>query len=149
MNLISKIALILILCISTVSFAQAQRGGGRNADPTKSAERLTTMMSDSLALSDAQKEKIGAVNLAHAKEMMKVRQEARENMDGDRSAMRTKMQAMRKEQKTELKKYLTAEQFTKWETIEANRRKNRGERGRRGGKNRRGKKGEKATDEKS
>ena len=40
---------------------------------------------------------------------------------GDRESMRATMQAMRKEQNEQLKKYLTVEQVTKWEKILAER----------------------------
>ena len=55
-------------------------------------------------------------------------QEAFANSEGDREAMRETMQAIREEHKTELKKYLTSEQFASWEKIQAERRGKRKER---------------------
>lgn len=151
MNPLQKMLLIAILFVSTISIAQAQRGGGRNMDPAQMAEKQTAMMKDSLALSEAQVEKIASVNLAYAQRTTAARKTARENSDGDREAMRTKMrttmQTLRTEQKAELKKYLTSEQFEKWEEIEANRRQQRGERGKRGRKGRKNKKDQEQSSE--
>ena len=143
MNRTGKTLLMILALVSSLSTVQAQRGGAWNSSPEERANKQTAMMADSLTLSDAQKEKIAEVNLKYAKKLSAARMEARENADGDRSAMRTMMRTMRTEQNTELKKYLTTEQFTKWEKIETERRANR----RGGGKGRRGGKGKKQTEE--
>ncbi len=141
MNMLKKSSLFLILSILCLNQAEAQRGR-RNMDPEQLAERQTAMMKDSLVLSEAQVEKIAAVNLLYANKMDEERKKMRNNNEGDREAMRsemrTLMQNLRMEQKAELKKYLTAEQFEKWEKIEAaqrDRRRSRGE-GRKGRRNR-------------
>jgi len=138
MKIIIKSILLLSLLICSFSAVHAQRGGGRNMDPQKMSERQTAMMTDSLALSDAQKGKITQVNLEYSKKMIDIRKAARENSTGDRSSIRTQMQTLRTEQKAELKKYLTAEQFEKWEKIESNRGQNRRGKGQRGDRRKKG-----------
>lgn len=104
-------------------------------NPAKMAERQTTMLTDSLALSEAQQQKVAEVNLLYANKMAEARTKARENQGADRASIRSTMQALRSEQKAELKKYLTSEQFEKMEAIETNRQAKRGDRkGKRGGK---------------
>ena len=128
MKVNSLIIVMLSVLLPQVLFAQP----GRGRSPEQRAQRQTQLMTDSLALSEAQTAKVGEVNLKYAKKM----QEIRKSADGDYTAMREMMQSMRKEQQTELNKYLTAEQAAKWETIEAQLRERRG---RRGGKGKRGK----------
>jgi hypothetical protein len=108
-----------------ISFSQlsAQRPGGRNADPVQMAEQQTSAMVDSLALSEAQALKVGEVNLKYAEKFKKMR----DDMEGDYSQMRETMMKVRAEREAELKTYLTEEQFTRWQTIEKERRSRRGQ----------------------
>ena len=117
---------ILLVFLTTLSYAQPGRGA--NGTPEEQAQRQTDHMAEELAFSDAQKEKVYEVNLAFAKKMRAVR----DSSDGDWTAMRETMMTMRTEHNTELKKYLTEEQFTKWETMQAERRQKRRGEGRRG-----------------
>lgn len=139
MKLSSKALFAILILFITVSSSFAQRGGGRwNADPKEMAEKQTTQMTDSLALSEAQTEKIAEVNLLYANKLDEMRKEFRENPDADRSTMRTQVGTLMSEKNEELKKYLTAEQFEKWEKIEAQRAERR--KGQRGERRKRGKK---------
>jgi hypothetical protein len=144
MNHFRRITLLLIVFIVSFSSAQAQKGGW-DSSPEELAARQTTMMTDSLSLSDAQIEKVSEVNLKYAKKMSAARMEARENADGDweamRETMRVTMATMLAEQKTELQKYLTSEQAKKWEQVEIAQREKRREGGNKGGKGRKGGKG--------
>lgn len=117
-----KFLLVLAFFFLSLDLVEAQRGRF-NQDPEKVAVRQTERMAEALALSDAQKEKIEAVNLEFAKKL----QEVRKNANGDFAAARDKVQAIRAEHKEELKKYLTEEQFGKFEKLEAERRQRRGE----------------------
>jgi len=148
MNQTGKILLMLIVFISTFSIAQAQRGD-RSRSNADIAKRTSKVMKDSLALSDAQMVKIDEVNLKYVKKMSDARTEARANAEGDYTNIREMMQKIRAEQNTELKQYMTSEQFAKWEKMQANRKGRRGK-GRRGPKGKRGdrnKKGEKKSDD--
>ncbi|MFK7984172.1 MAG: DUF4890 domain-containing protein [Saprospiraceae bacterium] len=128
MQIIKKIGTIFVFALLTINALQAQRpdGGGRGGDPKERANQQTDRMIEALDLSAAQGEKIRALNVAFADKMLVARKEARES--GDREAMRATIQTMRKEQNEKMKKYLTAEQVTKWEKILAER-PERGERG--------------------
>jgi hypothetical protein len=102
---------------------QAQPGGGRGGDPKQRAEAQTKLMTDSLALSDAQSAKVGEINMKYAQKM----QEARaNNPEGDWEAMRATMQTMRTEQDKELQTVLTQEQWQRWTQIREAMRAQRG-----------------------
>ena len=131
-------SLALIFCANLI---YAQPGGGANMTAEERAQRQTDNMAETLTLSDAQKEKIYEVNLKYAKKT----QEARKEADGDWTAMRETMGALRTENQEELKKYLTSEQAQKWETVQAERREKRGDRGKRGeGKRKKTEEGDKS-----
>ena len=145
MQMTKKIAFTFVLAFLALSSLEAQRpeGGGRQGgDPKERANQQTDRMIDALDLSAAQGEKIRALNLAFADKMLAARTEAREA--GDWESMRETMRTMRKEQNEKMKKYLTAEQVTKWEAILAER-ANRP----RGESRKRGRKGKKDKDTKS
>ncbi len=102
--------LFLVLLMGQSSFAQR----GMNMDPAERAKKQTEAMKEQLTLSDAQASKVEAVLLATSEKMMTAREEA----DGDRSAMREAMKTIQEEKMDEMKKYLTAEQFTAYEKME-------------------------------
>ncbi len=107
--------------------AQPPAGGDRPMmDPVKRAEQQTAQMTEKLALSEAQSVKIKEINLKYA-EKSKAMREA--NTDGDWSATREKMTALRTEQDAELKTMLTSDQWATWEKVRAEQRANRGDRG--------------------
>lgn len=110
--------------------AYSQNGGGPNMTPEERAQRQTDNMAETLSLSEAQKEKIYEVNLKFANKM----KEAREAADGDWASMRETMVGLRNESQEEIKKYLTDEQFQKWQKIQEERREKRGDRPRRNGR---------------
>lgn len=129
MNQLKFLMLILpAMLVSSMAFAQSGRGS--KMEPEALAKRQTDEMTEQLALSEAQTTKVHEVNLKYANKMKAVREEA----DGDFSAARESMKAMREEKNEELKKYLTTEQAEKWETIQAERIEKRGKRGDRGGR---------------
>ena len=112
--IIYSVPVLLMLILNINSFAQQGSGGRRgNMDPKEMAERQTTMMKDSLGLTDKQLPKVEALNLEYADKFVAARNEA----DGDRDAMRSTMMAINKEKDVELKKILTADQWTKLEAL--------------------------------
>ena len=112
--IIYSVPVLLMLILNINSFAQQGSGGRRgNIDPKEMAERQTTMMKDSLGLTDQQLPKVEALNLEYADKFVAARNEA----DGDRDAMRSTMMAINKEKDVELKKILTADQWTKLEAL--------------------------------
>ena len=122
------------LFISTSFFVNAQQPGvgRRNFDPKQMAERQTTSMVEMLMLSDAQAGKIGEVNLKYALRIDSLRNANQ----GDFEMMREQMIALRTQQENEQKKYLTGEQFEKWQKFQEERRTNRSQRRRPGNNNR-------------
>ena len=117
--------LFLFILINTQ--AQPPAGGDRPMmDPVKRAEQQTTLMTEKLSLSEAQAAKIKDINLKYA-EKSKAMREA--NTNGDRTAMRDQMTALRTEQDAELKSMLTSDQWAAWEKVRAEQRASRGDRG--------------------
>jgi hypothetical protein len=122
--------LALIALIFTFSFAaNAQRGGDRERPtPEQMAERQTERMVEQLELNDTQAAQVKEINLAAAVKM----QEARENSDDDREAMREVGKTIRTEQTTALQAVLTEAQFQTYEETLAQRGKRKKGKGRRG-----------------
>lgn len=112
--------LFTLLFFQASLFAQQGRGA-RNMDPKEFAQRQTTQMKQSLALTEEQLPKIEKLNLEYAEKMKVVRDQAGD----DREAMRSKVMAMMKEKDAELKKVLTSEQWTKFEADRKERMQNR------------------------
>jgi Spy/CpxP family protein refolding chaperone len=76
-------------------------------------ERLTTV----LELTPEQAAKVNALHLAHAQEA----EARRTQQEAKREAMRAEMNAKRERHQAEMKSILTAEQFAKWEALNAQR----------------------------
>lgn len=126
-----QLFLLAFLSFATVSaFAQPQGGGpgrgGRDINPEQRAERQASFMQDKLQLDDELTAEVQEVLLVYTQKM----KDARDEADGDWSAMRTTMQTLRTEQNEELEAILGEEQWTKWEAIMAETRGNREGRGR-------------------
>ncbi len=115
----------LVFFLLFASQLEAQRGGwGRS--PEERAEMQSNMLRDSLALSDAQYEKVKEIMLGYAKKF----DEMRNNAEGDWAALREQMGALRKQQSEALKTVMTTEQFEKWQKIQEAMRQRRGNRNR-------------------
>ncbi|TNF43448.1 MAG: hypothetical protein EP310_04530 [Bacteroidetes bacterium] len=93
--------------------------GGGNFDPAAFVDRQMEELKESLELSDDQEKQVSEIITAGFETMRKAREEMQ---DGDREAMREKMQQMREEQTEKIKAVLTEEQFVKYEEIQAERR---------------------------
>lgn len=119
------IPLSLLMFLALNLSAQAGPGaggpGGGRMDPAERAEKQTQMMIDSLDLSTAQAQKVREINKKYAEKNREAFQAARENGGGDREAVRTAMQALRKAQEDELKAILTEDQWAEWQLIRASR----------------------------
>jgi hypothetical protein len=114
-KVIAHLCALAALLLSLQATAQPGGGAGR-LDPVQRVESQTQLMTDSLSLSEAQAEKVREVLLKYAQKT----KELFENSDGDREAMRASMQELRAQQDTELKPFLTDEQWTNWQRIRAN-----------------------------
>ena len=105
--------------------------GNRGDFQARQAEQQAKLYTE-LGLSDAQKTKMEEIQKGTRQTMQAMRAEMRDGT-GDRNAMRTKMEAIRAAEVTEVKKIMTEEQFTKYEKFLEERKGRRGERGGRGG----------------
>lgn len=117
-----SIAFLLIANIST--FAQGQR-----LSPEEQAVRQTERMVKKLDLSEDQKVKVEEINLRYANKM----KAEKERNQGNREAMRTIMQAMRKDQMAEMESVLTDKQFKKFKKMASKKRSQGQSGGKRGG----------------
>ncbi len=120
MKAISFFYTMAFCLMAGMAFAQPQ--GGWNRSPEEMANAQTERMKTDLALDEAQTEQVSALNLKYAQKQAAAREEAA----GDREAMRATMGSLREEKNKELKAILTAEQYQKWETIQAERGNSRG-----------------------
>ena len=123
-----KIGFLLIAIVfgTTVSMAQ-YGGGGQNRTPEERAKQQTADLKEALGLDKTQEKKVYDLNLESGKKMAKMREEM--GGGGFSEEMRDKMMAMREEQNKEMKKILTAEQYTKYEKYLEERRSRRGQGG--------------------
>lgn len=106
------------LLFATVTFANAQQGGGRPGGGRMMAtpEERVKQLDEKVKLTDDQKTKATAVYTAVADEMKKVRDEMMAGGGGDRQAMMEKMQKMNADTDTKLNAIFTAEQKTAYKT---------------------------------
>jgi len=95
-------------------------GGSGNFDPAAIVDRQMEELKEGLDLSDDQEKQVREIITAGMETMRKAREGMQEG--GDRDAMREKMQQMREEQNEKIKAVLSAEQFTKYEKIQEERR---------------------------
>ena len=109
---------MIIFCISSnETFAQdnpnPETTQQRKPDKEKMQEyqaAYNTML-DSLGLTDQQREDVDFINTKYRAQMQQIRQ----NSDGDREAMRSKMMELRDKQNGELKGVFAEEQYTDYQ----------------------------------
>lgn len=106
-----KIGFLLIALIMGTMVGTAQNW--QNSTPEEMAKKQTTDIKEKCGLDKDQEKKVYDLNLKSGKEMSKMREQMQGG--GDRDSMREKMSKMREEQNKEMKKILTAEQYTKYE----------------------------------
>ena len=96
------------------------RGYGRvQGSPDEMAKRQAERLSKELGLTADQTTKVQGILLARTQEMQTMRGQAR---DGDnRGQMREQMQANRAKYETQFKEVLTADQYTKFAALQADR----------------------------
>lgn len=94
-----------------------QQGQGQSS-PEERAERMTNMMTKQLALSADQSTKLKPILLARATEQTELRQKMQ---TGDRKLAMEEVKKLNEKYNTQIKAVLTAEQYTKYETLQAQR----------------------------
>lgn len=105
--------LLVAFFAATISFSQAQQRPQR--DPEQMAKRNLEMLDKRLSLTDDQKSKISAILLSQSKAMDSLRTAA--GAQGDRQAMRSKMQSFRQENQEKIKGVLTDVQKKSYEAM--------------------------------
>jgi protein CpxP len=98
----------------------APQGGGygrMQGTPEEMAKRQTERMTQELGLNADQAAKVQQIQTARAQEMQAMRGQG----GGDRDKMREQMQASRTKYDAQFKEVLTADQYTKYTSMEANR----------------------------
>jgi Spy/CpxP family protein refolding chaperone len=120
MKYFKKINLVLLTGFLLISFNLfAQRGN--MPSPEERAKRQVENLKTELTLTDEQIPKVEKIYLDANKKMS----EMRANSGGNREGMRDKMMAINKKRDEEMKKVLTAEQFTKYQKYLEEQRANR------------------------
>ncbi|MBF9143369.1 periplasmic heavy metal sensor [Hymenobacter properus] len=133
-----KKSLLLLLAASALTLGSAaaqttsgdaggMRGGGygrMQGSPDEMAKRQANRLTQELGLNADQTAKVQQILLARGQEMQAMRGQA----GGDRDKMREQMQASRTKYDAQFKEVLTADQYTKYTSMETER-MNRGGRG--------------------
>lgn len=109
MKRLSWLITVAIFAFSA-SQAVAQQRGDRSMKPEDRAKQMTERMKADVQLTDAQYEKVYALNLKQVQEM----QEARKNAATQQSDRREAFRTMQKSREDELSKILSAEQMKQY-----------------------------------
>ena len=126
------------LFLMLTTFPMFGQPGGRNMpSPEERAKQQTAQLTEELKLTSDQEKLVGDINLTYANKMT----EAREEAAGDRTAMRSKMEAMMAERTEALKEVLNEDQVKALE--EMNSQYGQG----RQGKQKKGKRGKRKSDD--
>jgi len=104
--------MILALCLGMYGTSQAQNGWeGRNMTPEDRATKQAQRMTETLQLNADQKQKVYDLSLETAKQMQELRS------SGDHDAMKD----VKEKNDTKMKGILTADQYTKYQEMRAER----------------------------
>ncbi len=110
MKRLSFLITVAFFAFST-SQAIAQQGGNRNIKPEDRARQMTDRIKADVQLTDAQYEKVYALNLKQVEEM----QEARKNAAAQQGDRREAFRTMQKNREDELAKILSAKQMQQYQ----------------------------------
>ncbi|PRY53043.1 hypothetical protein B0I27_10450 [Arcticibacter pallidicorallinus] len=105
--------LLIALLAGTISLSQAQQRPQFN--PEEMAKRNLEMIDKRLSLTDDQKAKVSAILLSQSKSIDSLRNAT--GAEGDRQAMRSKMQSLQQENQQKIKGVLTDVQKESYETL--------------------------------
>jgi Spy/CpxP family protein refolding chaperone len=115
-----KLFLIMLgIILWSAALAQPPGGQGQQFDPEQMVKRQTEQMVTDLGLNADQTKKVEALNRKYGEKMGELFRST--TPDGDRSAMREKMTALRTEKNNELKAVLTEAQMKKYLELEEQR----------------------------
>ena len=112
--------LFFMLLMAATSMAQGF-GGGQQMTPEERAKQQTAQIKEAVGLNADQEKKVLDLNVEQGKKQSKMFEEM-QGGGGDMEGMREKMTAMREETNKKMKEILTAEQWTKYEKWQEERR---------------------------
>jgi protein CpxP len=112
--------LFFMLVMAATSMAQGF-GGGQQMTPEERAKQQTAQIKEAVGLNADQEKKVLDLNVEQGKKQSKMFEEM-QGGGGDMEGMREKMTAMREETNKKMKEILTAEQWTKYEKWQEERR---------------------------
>jgi protein CpxP len=119
--LLPLLALVLSATAASAQTTPAQAGGRPQRTPEEMAARQTEGLTKQLVLSAEQSTKVQQILLARDQEMLAMRGQMQAGT-ADRSQLREQMLAGRTKYDDQLKAVLTPDQYTKMQTMQANRR---------------------------
>lgn len=123
--------MIFALLLGVATFANAQGGGRKMADPAERAKKSTERLSEKLSLNDDQKAKVLAIYTDQATQMNKAWEDSKE----DRAAMKTKVAGIMSDSDAKIIAVLTDDQKKAYDAFKAERKaameKRRGDGGQR------------------
>jgi Spy/CpxP family protein refolding chaperone len=111
------VALLFVLSPLDLSPAMAYRGSGK-----MNPEKMVSHLKERLGLDDAQGEAILPILSEQMEKQVEMFQEFRENGEGDRSALRDRMEEIREETESRLSSILTEEQMAAYRKLREERR---------------------------
>jgi hypothetical protein len=97
MKTVKRIMLFCAIIVSTTTSFGQENHDDKNMTPEERATKRTEKMKAELSLTEAQTTEIYSINLAHIKEMDKLREEQKvlhEKMKAEKEATRTKIKAI-------------------------------------------------------
>ena len=115
--------LFFMLVMAATSMAQGFGGGmgGQQMSPEERAKQQTAQIKEAVGLNADQEKKVLDLQVEQGKKQSKMFEEM-QGGGGDMEGMREKMTAMREETSKKLKEILTADQWTKYEKWQEERR---------------------------
>ncbi len=118
MKLISMAMMIVFVSLPGILSAQM-----KTSTPEETAKLETDKMKKNLNLTDEQTQKVGDINLKYARQMFEIRKQNSQTSDADRQANREKLKTLREKKTEEMKPILTPDQFTQYQKMEEEMRK--------------------------
>jgi hypothetical protein len=106
--------MLMVLMTSLVGMSQ-NSGGGQQKSPEERAKSETATIKEKCGLDATQEKKVYDLLLVNGKKMQQEREKMTNSGSGPSDEMRAKMTKMRDELNNEMKKIMTAEQYTKYE----------------------------------
>ena len=113
-----KFALMALLSIGAIGFAQERMGGRERMTPEQRTEMRVQRLTKELSLNDKQQKEVKDLFALQAADMEKMRAENKDKKDANREAMKQKMTSQREAQDAKMKSILTADQYKKYTELQ-------------------------------